>query len=177
MFSKLLEIWSGLFIPDPDPDFLPIPDPEVKKAPDPGYGSATLSVTHSFFPLSVCFLSHPFSFPFTLTLSVFALSLSLLSHLFFPFLPILFPFLVRWFCPLPLFLHFLLMHYRKLFLFSSTLSFWFSLTLFVFSHIFCPFSFCCFPAFLSFRTFTLQCCGSGMFIPDPGSWFLPIPDP
>ncbi len=24
---KLSEIWSGLFIPDPDPDFLPIPDP------------------------------------------------------------------------------------------------------------------------------------------------------
>jgi hypothetical protein len=24
---------------------------------------------------------------------------------------------------------------------------------------------------------TDQCCGSGMFIPDPGSWFLPIPDP
>ncbi len=23
----------------------------------------------------------------------------------------------------------------------------------------------------------MQCCGSGMFIPDPGSWFLPIPDP
>jgi hypothetical protein len=23
----------------------------------------------------------------------------------------------------------------------------------------------------------LQCCGSGMFIPDHGSWFLPIPDP
>ncbi len=23
----------------------------------------------------------------------------------------------------------------------------------------------------------VQCCGSGMFIPDPGSWFLPIPDP
>jgi hypothetical protein len=22
-----------------------------------------------------------------------------------------------------------------------------------------------------------QCCGSGMFIPDPGSRFLPIPDP
>ncbi len=22
-----------------------------------------------------------------------------------------------------------------------------------------------------------QCCGSGMFIPDPGSWFSPIPDP
>ncbi len=22
-----------------------------------------------------------------------------------------------------------------------------------------------------------QCCGSGMFIPYPGSWFLPIPDP
>ncbi len=25
--SKLSEIWSWLFIPDPDPDFLPIPDP------------------------------------------------------------------------------------------------------------------------------------------------------
>ncbi len=23
----------------------------------------------------------------------------------------------------------------------------------------------------------MQCCGSRMFIPDPGSWFLPIPDP
>ncbi len=39
---KLSEIWSGLFIPDPDPDFLPIPDPGVKRAPDPGSGSATL---------------------------------------------------------------------------------------------------------------------------------------
>ncbi len=38
--SKLTEIWSGLFILDPD--FLPIPDPEVKKAPDPGSGPATL---------------------------------------------------------------------------------------------------------------------------------------
>ncbi len=31
-----------------------------------------------------------------------------------------------------------------------------------------------------FRCFFLcfwQCCRSGMFIPDPGSWFLPIPDP
>ncbi len=26
---KLSEIWSGLFIPDPDPDFLPIPNPGV----------------------------------------------------------------------------------------------------------------------------------------------------
>jgi hypothetical protein len=34
--SKLSEIWSGLFIPDPDLDFLPIPDPGVKKAPHPG---------------------------------------------------------------------------------------------------------------------------------------------
>jgi hypothetical protein len=25
--SELSEIWSGLFIPDPDPDFLPIPYP------------------------------------------------------------------------------------------------------------------------------------------------------
>ncbi len=42
--SKLSEIWSGLFIPDPDPDFLPIPDPGVKNAPDPGYGSANLQI-------------------------------------------------------------------------------------------------------------------------------------
>jgi hypothetical protein len=46
MVSKLSEIWSGLFIPDPDPgtrpDFLPIADPGVKKAPDPGSESATL---------------------------------------------------------------------------------------------------------------------------------------
>jgi hypothetical protein len=35
--SKLSEIQSGLFIPDPDPDFYSsqIPDPGVKKAPDP----------------------------------------------------------------------------------------------------------------------------------------------
>ncbi len=26
------------------------------------------------------------------------------------------------------------------------------------------------------KTYFCQCCGSGMFIPDPGSWFLPIPD-
>ncbi len=52
---NLSEIWSGLFIPDSDPDFLPIPDPgqkgtgsriqESKRAPDPGFGSATLMVT------------------------------------------------------------------------------------------------------------------------------------
>ncbi len=38
---KLLEVWSGLFIPDPDLDFLPIPDPGVKKLPDHWSGSAT----------------------------------------------------------------------------------------------------------------------------------------
>ncbi len=34
----LAEMWSRMFMPDPDPDldFLPIPDPGVKKAPDPG---------------------------------------------------------------------------------------------------------------------------------------------
>jgi hypothetical protein len=43
MVSKLSEIWSGMFISDPDLDFfLPMPDPVVKKAPDPGYRSATL---------------------------------------------------------------------------------------------------------------------------------------
>ncbi len=30
MVSKLWKIWSGLFIPDPDPDFLPIPDPKLR---------------------------------------------------------------------------------------------------------------------------------------------------
>jgi hypothetical protein len=35
LFFKLSEIWSGLFILDPDPDFLTIPDPGVKKAPEP----------------------------------------------------------------------------------------------------------------------------------------------
>ncbi len=42
--SKLSEIWSGIFIPDPDLDFLPIPDPGFKKAQDPGSGSATLVI-------------------------------------------------------------------------------------------------------------------------------------
>jgi hypothetical protein len=31
MVSKLSEICSGLFIPDPDAKFFPIPDPGVKK--------------------------------------------------------------------------------------------------------------------------------------------------
>jgi hypothetical protein len=44
MISKLSEIWSGLFIPDSDPDFLPIPvpDPGFKKALDPGSETKTL---------------------------------------------------------------------------------------------------------------------------------------
>ncbi len=49
LVSKLLEIWSGMVIPDPDLDFYPfrIPDPGVhriqrQKAPDPGSGSSTL---------------------------------------------------------------------------------------------------------------------------------------
>ncbi len=37
---KLSEIWSGLFIPDPDLDFLPIPDSRIQgskmhRIPDP----------------------------------------------------------------------------------------------------------------------------------------------
>ncbi len=39
MVSKLSEIWTGLFISDPDPDFLPLPDPGFKKAPDPWSGT------------------------------------------------------------------------------------------------------------------------------------------
>ncbi len=38
--SKLSEIWSGKFIPDPDLDLLPIQELGVKKSPDPGSGSA-----------------------------------------------------------------------------------------------------------------------------------------
>ncbi len=38
--SKLSERWSGLFIPDPDPDFLPIPDPGSRG--QKGSGSGTL---------------------------------------------------------------------------------------------------------------------------------------
>ncbi len=47
MVFKLSKIWSGLFIPSPDPGFwfLPIPDVWVKKALDPG--SATLDITQS----------------------------------------------------------------------------------------------------------------------------------
>ncbi len=33
--SKLSQIWSGMFIPNPDLYFFPIPDPGVKKAPNP----------------------------------------------------------------------------------------------------------------------------------------------
>ncbi len=47
-FSKLSEIRSGLFIPDPDPEFFLIPDPAVKKAPYPGSGSATLTRSSTF---------------------------------------------------------------------------------------------------------------------------------
>ncbi len=43
----------------------------------------------------------------------------------------------------------------------------------VFSHIFLHES----SRFMHFYRTEGQCCGSGMFIPDPGSWFLPIPDP
>ncbi len=47
--SKLSEIWSGMFIPDPDL----IPDHWVKKAPDPG--SATLKKPLQFYTLKVVF--------------------------------------------------------------------------------------------------------------------------
>ncbi len=44
--TKLLELWSGIFIPDPGSRFFPyhIPDPEVKKEwiPNPRYESVTL---------------------------------------------------------------------------------------------------------------------------------------
>ncbi len=46
--SKLSEIWSGMFIPDPGSWFFypsRIPDPEVKKVRVPGFGSATLALS------------------------------------------------------------------------------------------------------------------------------------
>ncbi len=43
MDSKLSEIWSGMFIRDPNLDFLTIPDPRFKKAPDPRSATATLA--------------------------------------------------------------------------------------------------------------------------------------
>ncbi len=39
---KLSQIWSGLFFPDPDPNFLPIPDPGSRGQKCTGSGSATL---------------------------------------------------------------------------------------------------------------------------------------
>ncbi len=42
MVSKLSEIWSGFFIPDPDPDFLTIPDPDLEsQIPAPGGQNST----------------------------------------------------------------------------------------------------------------------------------------
>ncbi len=51
--SKLLEIWSGLFIPDPDPDVWPIPDPGSRiqgskrhRIPDPQHCLKVSLVCH-----------------------------------------------------------------------------------------------------------------------------------
>ncbi len=45
--SQLSEIWSGLFIPDPDPVILPNADPWVKKAPDPGSTTTGIQSSNS----------------------------------------------------------------------------------------------------------------------------------
>jgi hypothetical protein len=55
MVSKLSEIRSGLFIPDPDPDFLPIPDPGYRGQKGTGSrirntGSNSLTLLWTFFP-------------------------------------------------------------------------------------------------------------------------------
>ncbi len=56
--SKLSEIWSKMFIPDPDLDFLPIPDPGpgVKKAPDSGSATLAFIMIYCFLKSSVIFL-------------------------------------------------------------------------------------------------------------------------
>jgi hypothetical protein len=59
MVSQVSVLWSGLFIPDSDPDFLPIPDPRVTKAPDPGSGSATSIWSLINRSVSQCFGSGP----------------------------------------------------------------------------------------------------------------------
>ncbi len=68
--SNLSEIWSGLFIPDPDHEFLPIPDPGVKKAPGPGSRSATLFLELT--PPPPHTLSHPLCVFAALTARVMA---------------------------------------------------------------------------------------------------------
>ena len=48
LVSKHSEIWSGFFIPDPDPDFLPIPDPGFRGQKGTGSrirNTATLQAT------------------------------------------------------------------------------------------------------------------------------------
>jgi hypothetical protein len=44
LVSNLSEIWSGFFIPDPDPDCFYPSRNQGSKAPDPGSGSATLAM-------------------------------------------------------------------------------------------------------------------------------------
>ncbi len=47
-FSKHSEIWSGLFIPDPDHDFYPsqIPGSKRHRIPDPGSGTLVVTTRH-----------------------------------------------------------------------------------------------------------------------------------
>ncbi len=52
MVAKLSEIWSELFIPDPDTDFLPIPDP----------GSRGQKGTGSWIRIRNTGIFHPFPF-------------------------------------------------------------------------------------------------------------------
>ncbi len=138
-----------------------IPDPGVKKAPDPGSGSATLSVTLSFFPLSPCFSLH-FLFPFD-SHSFCPCYLFLFSHLFFPFFT--HSVISTLSFPRPLFLSSL--SFSALFRFSLSIivhSFCFHPIFLFLSHFlsFLTFSFLslsvCFPVFLSFSLLTLLLC-------------------
>ncbi len=129
------------------------------------------------FPLSLILpvLCHYVS-PLSLFRSL--LSLSVLSHLFFPFLLVPFPFLVRCFCPLPLFFA-LSPNVLSPNFFSLTLPVWFSLALFVFSHIFCLLSFCLFLSLsvLShcFSSLTLSVSSLTHLSPLTPTVFFPLP--
>ncbi len=60
-----MEIWSGMFIPDPDFDFYPswIPDPGDKRhrIPDPDWQQLPLAIIHSLYCCLTFFSNHKFS--------------------------------------------------------------------------------------------------------------------
>jgi hypothetical protein len=52
--SKLSEIWSGLFIPDPDPDFYTHPGFRFERSKGTGFGSETLALKSPTMNFRIC---------------------------------------------------------------------------------------------------------------------------